>query len=48
VDRAARHDVLDVRVQELGSALEALHELTGRVTSNEILDQVFSQFCVGK
>jgi tRNA modification GTPase len=48
VDRAARHDVLDVRVQELGSALEALHELTGRITSNEILDQVFSQFCVGK
>jgi tRNA modification GTPase len=48
VDNAARHKVLDVRVQELGSALEALHELTGRVTSDEILDQVFSQFCIGK
>jgi tRNA U34 5-carboxymethylaminomethyl modifying GTPase MnmE/TrmE len=25
-----------------------LCELTGRVTSDEILDQVFSQFCIGK
>jgi len=48
VESAARHKALDVRVQELGSALEALHELTGRVTSDEILDEVFSQFCVGK
>jgi tRNA modification GTPase len=48
VDNAARHNALDVRVQELGSALEALHELTGKVTSDEILDQVFSQFCIGK
>jgi len=48
VDSAARHKVLDVRVQELGSALEALHELTGRVTSDEILDRIFSQFCIGK
>lgn len=48
VDNAARHSALDTRVQELGSALEALHELTGKVTSDEILDQVFSQFCVGK
>jgi tRNA modification GTPase len=48
VDNAARHSALDTRVQELGSALEALHELTGKVTSDEILDQVFSQFCIGK
>ena len=48
VDNAARHSALDTRVQELGSALEALHELLGRVTSDEILDQVFSQFCIGK
>jgi tRNA modification GTPase len=48
VDSAARHKVLDVRVQELGAALDALHELTGRITSDEILDEVFSQFCIGK
>jgi tRNA modification GTPase len=48
VDNAVRHRALDIRVQELGNALEALHELTGKVTSSEILDRVFSQFCIGK
>jgi tRNA modification GTPase len=48
IERAREHRSLDIRVQELGTALDALHELTGRTTSNEILDRVFQQFCIGK
>lgn len=32
----------------LRSALEALGEVTGRVYHNELLDNVFSRFCIGK
>ncbi|MCO5167262.1 MAG: 50S ribosome-binding GTPase [Planctomycetes bacterium] len=33
---------------ELEAALEALGELTGAVTTDDVLDRVFGQFCVGK
>lgn len=33
---------------ELGAALEALGELTGAVTTDDVLDRVFGQFCIGK
>jgi tRNA modification GTPase len=48
LSNAVEHSALDVRVQEVGNALSALHELVGSVTSNEILDQVFRDFCIGK
>ncbi|WP_018527558.1 tRNA uridine-5-carboxymethylaminomethyl(34) synthesis GTPase MnmE [Alkalispirochaeta alkalica] len=38
-------DVLSLDVQE---AIHALGEITGEVTSADILDAVFQQFCVGK
>jgi len=38
-------DLIAVEVQE---ALSALGELTGEVTSYDILEQIFSGFCVGK
>jgi tRNA U34 5-carboxymethylaminomethyl modifying GTPase MnmE/TrmE len=28
--------------------IDALGEITGEVTSRDILNQIFSQFCVGK
>jgi tRNA modification GTPase len=39
---------LDVLAVDLKEALDALGEITGEVTSQDILNQIFSQFCVGK
>ena len=39
---------LDVLAAEVGQVLEALGLLTGEVTSEDILDRIFSSFCVGK
>jgi len=32
----------------LREASEALGEVTGRVTSQDVLDRIFSRFCIGK
>ena len=39
---------LDAVGVEIQSALEALMELTGEQASEAVIDEVFSQFCVGK
>lgn len=39
---------LDMTAMELQDALGALGEITGEVTSADILDTIFSRFCVGK
>ena len=39
---------LDVLAVDLKEVLDALGEITGEVTSRDILNQIFSQFCVGK
>lgn len=39
---------LDIVAVELGEALEALGSLTGEVASSDILEKIFSGFCVGK
>ena len=33
---------------DLRGALEALGEITGQTTTDDILDQIFSEFCIGK
>ena len=33
---------------DLRAALEAMKELTGEVYSEDILDVIFSEFCIGK
>ncbi len=38
----------DVLAVDLKEALDSLGEITGEVTSQDILNQIFSQFCVGK
>ncbi len=39
---------LDVAAVELNEALGCLGEITGEVTTGEILNSIFSRFCVGK
>jgi tRNA modification GTPase len=33
---------------DLGQALHALGEIVGETTPEDILDRIFSQFCIGK
>ena len=44
-DDAAR---VELSAFELGEALESLGQLTGTVTSDDLLERIFSSFCVGK
>ena len=39
---------LDAVVQDIEDALDFLGEITGEVTPEDILDTVFSRFCLGK
>jgi len=39
---------LDAAVQDMEDALDFLGEVTGEVTSEDVLDSIFSHFCVGK
>lgn len=38
----------EIVAEEIDSALLALKDLTGEVTNEEILDRIFSEFCIGK
>jgi len=38
----------DLLMVEVKSALHYLGEITGEITSNDILDELFSNFCIGK
>lgn len=39
---------LDIVTLDIQEALEALGEITGEVTTDDILDRIFENFCVGK
>ncbi|MCF8142548.1 MAG: tRNA uridine-5-carboxymethylaminomethyl(34) synthesis GTPase MnmE [Deltaproteobacteria bacterium] len=44
-----REDVpMEIVALELKSGLDALGEITGETTTEEVLDSIFSQFCLGK
>ena len=45
IDRGLPREFLAVELRE---ALDRLGEITGSVTSEDILDRIFNQFCVGK
>ncbi|MEO0113978.1 MAG: tRNA uridine-5-carboxymethylaminomethyl(34) synthesis GTPase MnmE [candidate division WOR-3 bacterium] len=46
--RAQKENYLETIALEIRIALDALGEITGKVTNEEILNQIFAQFCIGK
>ena len=43
------HDTgLEIYAEHIRAALRALKDLTGEVTPDDVLDVIFSKFCVGK
>jgi len=48
-DYANQHDaVLDLFAEELRLAHDALGEITGKITPDDMLGKIFSSFCIGK
>ncbi|MDC7127186.1 MAG: tRNA uridine-5-carboxymethylaminomethyl(34) synthesis GTPase MnmE [Spirochaetales bacterium] len=45
---AVNYEPIDAVAMELKDALDALGEITGEVSSADILDNIFSNFCLGK
>jgi tRNA modification GTPase len=39
---------LDQVAQELAAATDALDEVSGRTTPEDLLDRIFARFCLGK
>ena len=39
---------LDVCAVDLSDALDALGEITGETLNEQVIDEVFARFCVGK
>jgi tRNA modification GTPase len=52
IARAHRHaleeDPVELLVLEIRTALDLLGEMTGAVYTNDLLDRVFTRFCIGK
>ncbi|OYW04529.1 MAG: hypothetical protein B7Z59_14570, partial [Acidiphilium sp. 37-67-22] len=48
LDRALAIDVPELRAEEMQAAAAALARLTGTIGVEDVLDQVFSSFCIGK
>jgi tRNA modification GTPase len=43
-----RGDPLEVTALSLRESLDSLGEIIGAVTTEDILDRIFSEFCIGK
>lgn len=39
---------MDLIAVDLNDALDSLSEVTGEISSEDLLDHIFSNFCVGK
>jgi tRNA modification GTPase len=48
LDAAERADLPELRGEDLRLAMRALGRITGHVGVEDILDTVFSKFCIGK
>ncbi|WP_433853090.1 tRNA uridine-5-carboxymethylaminomethyl(34) synthesis GTPase MnmE [Stenotrophomonas nitritireducens] len=47
-DVQLRYDQLELAAEELRLAHDALGEITGRMTADDLLGRIFSSFCIGK
>ncbi len=48
LSHALKEDFFETIAVELRSALDALGEMVGKITSEDILNRIFSEFCIGK
>ncbi|MGB3392561.1 MAG: tRNA uridine-5-carboxymethylaminomethyl(34) synthesis GTPase MnmE [Stenotrophomonas sp.] len=47
-DTQLHHEQLELAAEELRLAHDALGEITGRMTADDLLGRIFSSFCIGK
>jgi tRNA modification GTPase len=48
LDGIANHITSDFLAMDIKQALHYLGEITGTVTTDDLLDNIFSKFCIGK
>ena len=48
IEAAAGEVPLELVASDLGAAAAALGDITGEVTTEDVLDRVFADFCLGK
>jgi tRNA modification GTPase len=47
-DAQLQHDQLELAAEELRLAHDALGDITGRISADDLLGKIFSSFCIGK
>jgi tRNA modification GTPase len=47
-ERLSRRDAQELLAEDLRGAQQALGEITGEVTADDLLGEIFSRFCIGK
>ncbi|MEE7548719.1 tRNA uridine-5-carboxymethylaminomethyl(34) synthesis GTPase MnmE, partial [Xanthomonas sp. Kuri4-1] len=47
-DAQLRHEQLELAAEELRLAHDALGEITGKLSADDLLGRIFSSFCIGK
>ncbi len=48
LEDALRSNTLELTVYDVKSAIESLEEMTGEIKREDVLESIFSQFCIGK